>query len=209
MADAPGRRLTPQRRRAQLLDAAAELAAGRDLATLSVEEIAAHAGVSEGLLYHYFPTKQALLVAAVRRAADAMLAALDAVPPGPPSAALAAGLSAYLDHVQADPTGWRSLLQARSGELAAVAAAVDQRSRELVLAALGMPEPSPALTLALDAWLALEKQACLAWLDHPELPRAGLEDLLGSTFERTLEATARHDQQTREVLARLMGTVEP
>ena len=113
MADAPGRRLTPERRRAHLLDAAAELAAGRDLATLSVEEIAAHAGVSEGLLYHYFPTKQALLVAAVRRAADAMLAALDAVPTGPPSDALSRGLSAYLDHVQADPTGWRALLQAR------------------------------------------------------------------------------------------------
>lgn len=209
MADAPGRRLTPQRRRAHLLDAAAELAAGRDLATLSVEEIAAHAGVSEGLLYHYFPTKQALLVAAVRRAADAMLAALDAVPPGPPSAALATGLSAYLDHVQADPTGWRALLQARSGEPADIAAAVDERSRELVLAALGVAAPSPALTLALDAWLAFEKQACLAWLDHPELSRAAVEDLLGSTFDRTLEATARHDEQTREVLARLLGTVGP
>ena len=209
MGDAPGRRLTPQRRRAHLLDAAAELAAGRDLATLSVEEIAAHAGVSEGLLYHYFPTKQALLVAAVRRAADAMLAALDAVPPGPPSTALSAGLAAYLDHVQADPTGWRALLQARTGELAAVAATVDERTRALLLAALGVAEPSPAFTLALDAWLAFEKQACLAWLDRPELSRTAIEDLLGSTFDRTLEATARHDEQTREVLARLLGSVPP
>jgi len=200
---APGRRMTAENRRAHLLDAAADLAAGRDLATLSVQEIATHAGVSEGLLYHYFPTKQALLVAAVRRAADAMLAALDAVPVGPPSLALAAGLAAYLDHVRADPTGWRSLLQARSGELEGIAAAVDEHSRRLVLAAFGVEAPSPALTLMLDGWLAFEKQACLTWLDHPEIPRDAVADLLGSTFDRALEATARHDDQTREVRERL------
>ncbi len=201
--------MTSERRRTHLLDAAAELAAGRDLATLSVEQIAAHAGVSEGLLYHYFPTKQALLVAAVRRAADAMHAALDAVPLAPPSTALSVGLTAYLDHVQADPTGWRSLLQAGSGELAGIAAEVDEHAVRLLLAALGVQAPSAAFALAVDAWLAFEKQACLGWLDHPEVPREAVADLLGSTFDRTLEATARHDPQTREVLERLLGTVGP
>jgi DNA-binding transcriptional regulator YbjK len=50
-------------RREQLLDAAVELAAGGDLSALSVRDIAAHAGISEGLLFHYFPTKDALLLA--------------------------------------------------------------------------------------------------------------------------------------------------
>ena len=78
------RRLRPDARREQLLDAALTLAAGRDLALLSVREIASAAGVSEGLLYHYFPNKDALVLAAVQRAADAMTSALDsaAVEPG-------------------------------------------------------------------------------------------------------------------------------
>ena len=138
-----------------------------------------------------------------------MRGALDAVAPDPPSTALSTGLAAYLDHVQADPTGWRLLLQARSGELAAIAAEVDAHARRLLLAALGVTTPSAAFTLAIDAWLAFEKQACLTWLDRPEVPRDAVADLLGSTFDRTLEATARHDGQTREVLERLLGTVAP
>lgn len=61
---------------------------GRGIEGVSVQEIAAHAGVSEGLLYHYFPTKQALLLAAVQRAADAMVAAVDIAWPGTPLDAL-------------------------------------------------------------------------------------------------------------------------
>jgi AcrR family transcriptional regulator len=201
--------MTPERRRAHLLDAAAELAAGRGLAALSVEEIAAHAGVSEGLLYHYFPTKQALLVAAVRRAADAMRAALDVAAHGAPLESLTAGLAAYLDHVQADPTGWRALLQARTGDLAEIAADVDEHSRRLLLLQIGVAQPSPVLSTVLDGWTALERQVCLGWLERPTVARAAVEDLLVSTFLQAMEAGARHDEQMREVVTRLLGTVGP
>jgi AcrR family transcriptional regulator len=139
----PRRRLDPARRREQLLDAAVELAAGRDLTLLSVQDIAAYAGVSEGLLYHYFPTKDALLVAAVQRAADALTSALDGAAQGPPMVALLAGLAAYLDHVQADPTGWHAVLQARTGALADIGAAVEEHARRLLLAALDVRDASP------------------------------------------------------------------
>lgn len=199
------RRLAREDRRGQLLDVAVELAAGRDVTAVSAQEIAARAGVSEGLLYHYFPTKQALLLAAVRRAAEAMTAALDAAAGGPPLPSLAAGLAAYLDHVQAEPTGWKAVLQARTGELAEVGAAVDAHARGLVLAGLGVRDPSPALLMALNGWAALEREACLAWLEHPQLPRAAVEDLLMTTFLQALEAAARHDERTREVLARIVA----
>jgi AcrR family transcriptional regulator len=201
--------MTPERRRAHLLDAAAELAAGRGLAALSVEEIAAHAGVSEGLLYHYFPTKQALLVAAVQRAADAMTAALDVAAQGPPLESLTAGLNAYLDHVQADPTGWRALLQARTGDLAEIAAGVDEHSRRLLLVQIGVTEPSPVLLTVVDGWTALERQVCLSWLDRPSVTRGAVVDLLVSTFVQAMQAGARHDEQMREIVTRLLGTVGP
>jgi AcrR family transcriptional regulator len=199
------RRLPPEQRREQLLDAATDLAGGRDLATLSVQDIARHAGVSEGLLYHYFPTKQALLLAAAARAAARMTAALEAAGGDDPREVLLAGLRAYLDHVRDDPAGWRVLLQAQSGEPARIAAAVDERSRSLALQLMGVVEPSPALLLAVDGFLALEKQVCRTWLDHPEVPRAAVEDLLATTFLRALEAAARHDEQARAAWDRLAG----
>lgn len=197
------RRLGPDQRRLQLLDVAVGLAAGRDLAAVSVQEIATAAGVSEGLLYHYFPTKDALLLAAVQRAADAMAAALDIAAQGTSLAALTAGLAAYLDHVQADPTGWRALLQARTGPLFEIAAAVEDRSRRLTLHHLGADDPSPLLAAVLDGWSALERQLCLDWLDNPSLSRRAVEDLLLSCFLEMLQAAARHDEQARHALDRL------
>lgn len=206
-AAVPRRRLRPQRRREQLLDVAVELAAGADLAGVSVHDIAAAAGVSEGLLYHYFPTKEALLQAALQRAADAMTAAVDVVGRGEPLQALTAGLSAYLDHVEADPTGWRALLQARTGALADVAAGVEKRSRQLTLSLLEVDAPSPAVTAVIDGWAALERQICLTWVSHPTLTRTTVESLLLTSFLSLLTTAARDDEQAHAVLAKLTPEV--
>ena len=205
MAD---RRLPPAARRTHLLDTAVRLAAGGDLLAVSVADIAEAAGVSEGLLYHYFPSKQALLEAAVQRAADRLLADLTAAidgpdAPGPPMAQLAAALEAYLDHVQADPTGWRALLAATSGEPARIAESLDAATTALACRALGIDEPSPALLLLLTAWSATERATCLAWLGSPELPRAAVRDLLLTAFGTALTSMAPHDPQVAQVLARL------
>ena len=202
------RRLDPEQRREQLLDVAVELAAGGDLAAVSVQDIAARAGVSEGLLYHYFPSKQALLLAAVRRAADAMSAAVAVASTGAPEQALEAALAAYLDHVQRDPAGWRTLLQARTGPLAQVAQEVEEQSRDLTLALLGIDEPSAVVSIALNAWAALERQACLDWLDDPTVPRAAVEQMLLASFTSLLTAAAQHDSQAGQVLRRLGSTGE-
>ncbi len=198
------RRLAPQERRAQLLDAATRLAAGADLQGLSVADIAAAAGVSEGLLYRYFPSKDALLLAVVQRAADALTADLEhaAAQPGGPVELLSAGLGAYLDHVQRDPTGWRALLAAVAGEPAAVWQELERRSTQLVLDALDV-EPSPALLLLLSSWTAMERAACLSWLERPGTRRADVEDLLLTTFLGGLTALAARDEQARRALERL------
>ena len=187
------------------MDAVSTLAADTDIEALSVQELAAHAGVSEGLLYHYFPTKQALILAAVRRAADGLMAALTEATSveGSPEIRLAAGLSAYLDHVEAEPVGWRAALRARGGELAQVNVEVEEFVRALILDALGVKEPSKAMLLALSAWSALEREACLRWLEHPDIPRQTIEDVLFSSFDAVMDAVGRHDSSTADVLARL------
>lgn len=188
--DSTRRRLAPEARREQLLDAALAAAAGRDLAAISVEELAATAGVSEGLLYHYFPNKQALLVAAIRRAAESLMADLRGAAGGDPDERLLAGLDAYLDHVQAQPTSWRALLQAHGGELAAIGAEIEAESLALTLDALGIGEPDTGLLVAFAGWAALERQVCLGWLDHPEIPRDWIRDLLVASFVAVVDAAA-------------------
>jgi AcrR family transcriptional regulator len=197
------RRLPPERRREELLSAALSLAAGGDVSAISVEELAAHAGVSEGLLYHYFPTKQALVVAAVRRAADQFLEEIRAAASGPPLEQLTSGLAAYLDHVQAQPTGWKALLRADSGDLADIGQQIESESLGLVLLALGVADPSPVLLAALSGWAAFERSACLVWLDHPEISRTAVEELLQSTFLAALESAAHHDPVTAAVVGRI------
>ena len=57
-------------RRQQLIGVALELFSTRSPDEVSIDEIAAAAGISRPLVYHYFPGKQSLYEAALRRAAD-------------------------------------------------------------------------------------------------------------------------------------------
>src|SRR5437879_6222914 len=63
------RRLSVDQRRAELLRIGMELFSTRAYEEIWVEEIAELAGISRGLLYHYFPTKRDFYVAVSRAAA--------------------------------------------------------------------------------------------------------------------------------------------
>ena len=63
------RRLSVDDRRDELLRVGMELFSTRAYDEIWVEEIADRAGVSRGLLYHYFPTKRDFYVAVNRAAA--------------------------------------------------------------------------------------------------------------------------------------------
>ncbi|WP_141012997.1 TetR/AcrR family transcriptional regulator [Nocardioides sambongensis] len=64
----PRRRLDPDERREQILQAAERLFAERPYAQVSTTRIAQEAGVARGLLNHYFGDKRALYLEVVRRA---------------------------------------------------------------------------------------------------------------------------------------------
>ena len=75
-------RLSPEERRSQLLDLGVRLLATRSLDELSIDLLAEQAGISRGLLYHYFGNKHAFHEAVVRRAADDLVA--QTAPPAAP-----------------------------------------------------------------------------------------------------------------------------
>ena len=73
------RTLPADERRRQILDSALDAFSRQGYGRTTVREIAAAAGVAEGSIYNYFPSKRDLFVAVLRQAVmtDALLAALD------------------------------------------------------------------------------------------------------------------------------------
>lgn len=72
VAESSGRtRLSPDERRRQLLGIGLRMLVERPIQDLSIDAVAAEAGISRGLLFHYFPTKtdyyDAVIAAALRR----------------------------------------------------------------------------------------------------------------------------------------------
>lgn len=60
-------RLAPEVRREQILDEAAHLILAEGLHAVSMERLAREIGISKGLVYNYFPTRDALLTALLSR----------------------------------------------------------------------------------------------------------------------------------------------
>ncbi|MGW6377727.1 TetR/AcrR family transcriptional regulator [Rhodococcus sp. NPDC055112] len=198
-------RLTTEQRRAELIEATLRALATREPERLSVQEISAEAGVSVGLLYHYFGGKDALVFAAMESAADKMIADLTAATgEGPLLGRLMAGLGAYLDHVQLHSVGWQALMRAGgSSGLAELGRRVDAASFELILDALGIESPSEIAVMVIEGCLAFEKAACLRWLASEDVERAVLEQVLAGTFLSALQSVSGADPAVAAGLARL------
>src|SRR6478609_10915500 len=112
----PGRiRLSPEQRRSQLLDLGVRLLATRSLDELSIDLLAEEAGISRGLLYHYFGSKQDFHEAVVRRAANDLIEQTTPPEGGDPLVRLMTSVTAYVDYVIANHEGYISLVKAAAG----------------------------------------------------------------------------------------------
>lgn len=171
-------------RRAQLLELGLELFSRRGPDDVQIDEIAQAAGISKGLLYHYFGSKRAYYVASVRLAARQLVEHTDAVaseaPDDVPLAGLRAGLDAYLDHVRARATGYAVLVTSGTAdpEVKAIVEGVRQTFIDRFLEQLGLREPPPLLRTAVRAWIAFVETASLDWLEHQHADRAAVRELL-------------------------------
>jgi AcrR family transcriptional regulator len=175
------RRLSVEDRRQELIDAALRLFSARGPEAVSVDDIAAEAGASRALLYHYFDNKHDLYLAALRAAADALLEQLQPPLSGTPPELLDAGLSAYLNYVEQHSVGFSALLRegpGASGEVGAIVERVRAAVLGMLLAGVGVPDPPAALRVALRGWVGFVEAACAEWLEHRDVDRETLEGIL-------------------------------
>ncbi|WP_278315339.1 TetR/AcrR family transcriptional regulator [Lolliginicoccus levis] len=176
-------RLAPGKRRAQLIELGLALLQEKPIEEISVEDIAAQAGVSKGLLFHYFGSKsefQAALVQAIS------LQFLDATEPDysqTPLRALETALDSYISFVEQAPNLYISMLRGALSSMPEMVASVEaSRSgiadRILVLvASLGIDDTIP-LRVSIRGWIALVEEAVIDWLTKREIERGELIELL-------------------------------
>ncbi len=192
---APRRRLSVDERRAMLLELGLRLFGARGLDEVSVEDIAREAGVSAGLLYHYFGSKRDFHHEVTAHALARLTAATEPRRDLPPGERLVAGLTAYLEHLRADPTGWSWLLRGGGSgdERAWAIGEAYRRSIEAwVFEVLPAGARTPVTRLAVRGWIGSNTEMALAWLDAGEPGRADVVRIMVTVLVAALGAAGVH-----------------
>jgi AcrR family transcriptional regulator len=182
-------RLSPEQRREQLLDLGVRLLATRSLDELSIDLLAEEAGISRGLLYHYFENKHDFHRAVVRRAADDLIAQTAPPVDGEPAERLLVSMAAYVDYVVANHEGYLSLVKAAAGGDETLRE-IYEEARSALNGRVFREDPqgtivpdTPATRLAVRGWSAMVEELVLSWIDDDRgLTREQLIELLAASL---------------------------
>jgi len=184
--------MSPEQRREQLLDLGVRLFATRSLEEISIDLVAAEAGISRGLLYHYFGDKVAFREAVVRRAAADLVAQTEPPVEGDPLAKLGHSVAAYVDFVDASYEGYLSLVRGAASDptLRAVYDEAFGRLGERIFeAGTDLVPDTPASRLLVRGWQAMTEEVVLAWkAGETELDRESLLELLVGSLPALMAA---------------------
>lgn len=185
-------RLQVDERRSQLLELGLQLFSDHSYDELSIDDIARAAGISKGLLYHYFPSKRDYYVEVVRRAAGQLIERTDAASQEVSVEALHGALDAYLDFVDQHARSYVALVRGGIGsdpEVVQLLEATRRTLTERIVSRISADAaPPPLLLLALRGWIGLVESASLDWLDRREVPREQLRGLLEQMLVATIMA---------------------
>ncbi|MFF4711562.1 TetR/AcrR family transcriptional regulator [Streptomyces eurythermus] len=206
------RRMGVEERRQQLIGVALELFSQRSPDEVSIDEIAAAAGISRPLVYHYFPGKLSLYEAALKRASEDLASRFEEPHEGPLGARLLRVMGRYFDFVDEHGPGFSALLRGGpavgSSATNALIDSVRQAAYDQILSHLGVTEASPRLELVVRSWISLAESTALIWLEGRRVPRAELEVQLVHDFAALAAVSAVHDEDMAELL-RAMVKDEP
>ena len=183
-------RLDPGQRREQILDAANALFAERGYEEVSIEEIASSAGVTRGLVNHYFGARKDVYIALLERLGAEREEQLP--PPAGRSARarVADNVSRWLDWTEANRTIWLATLgrgeDIGDPDVRRVVTDLVRRAVAIVAAHhADIAEDTPRLRYALECWTGLNRAATRRWL-RGEANREATQELLASTLEHVL-----------------------
>jgi len=175
-------RLSPAARREQLLAVARDLLRSRPAGEVTVEAVAAAAGVSAGLVFHYFGSQRELRRAVIEVAVAELLSALRPSPGLSPADQLRAGLDTFTQAVAGSPELFLAVVRPGSA-----LADVHSGFRSVVGEWLrtGLTEAgvavTPVLEVALGGWLAFAEDVILRWVTSDAVTREEVVELCSRT----------------------------
>lgn len=199
-APAPRRsrtRLSPAERRSQLLNLGVSWLSHRPLEAITVEDLAAHAQVSPGLVFYYFESRQGLHVAILRKASKALLRSFAPSLDVPAAERTHDAVARLVAFVRENGETFASIARSATSPDEEIRA-INQRVREstaeytrAMLDELGVPD-TLIVALAIRAWLVVVEQALLEAVsaDGPGLDDQQLVEFLTRTLFAMITADA-------------------
>ncbi|MET9085773.1 TetR/AcrR family transcriptional regulator [Streptomyces sp. NPDC004237] len=202
------RRMGVDERRQQLIGVALELFSRRSPDEVSIDEIAAAAGISRPLVYHYFPGKLSLYEAALKRASEDLAGRFAEPREGPLGARLLRVMRRFFDFVDEHGPGFAALMRGGpavgSSATNALIDSVRQAAYEQILSHLEVTEAPARLELVIRSWISLAESTALIWLDGRRIPRGELEIQLVHDFAALTAVSAAYDEEMSALVKRMV-----
>lgn len=194
MTETSSARLRPDERRAQILGAARRVLLADPHRELTVELVAAEAGVSPALLFHYFGSKKKFQYAVIEEAAAEVILRTAPDPSLPPAERLRSGIRAFVRAVLEAPQLYRAtLLMSAAGDpdVRALHSEIRTVFRQWVISAVAERgiTVTPTVQLACHGWQGYVEQTLLTWIDQPTITAEALEHLCERSLDAILTTT--------------------
>jgi len=174
-------RLSVDERRARLLELGLELFSRRSYDDVSTDDIASAAGVSKGLLYHYFTGKRGYYVATIRELARRVIAVTELDPAQSLEESVRNALEQFVIFVRDNADFYRALLRGGVGaddEAQPIIEKVRQTVMKRILSAASIDDPNPRVRTAVYGWIGFIEATSLDWIanghDHDENELVGM-----------------------------------
>ena len=185
MGSTPRTRLDRDARRAQLVQLGLEMLSTRPLDKVAIDDIATEAGISRGLLFHYFPTKRDYHRAVAEAAARDLLRRTAIDPALPPKTALRRSIEAYVDHVTENRDAYIAFIRGSGGGDSGLGEVSDDARAAFtarVLAGLGAAQASDRMRAAVRGWVGFTEEVTVDWLSRSGLDRDELVALIADAL---------------------------
>ena len=171
-------RLTADDRKKQLVKIGLMMLRTKPIHELSIDDIAAQAGISRGLLFHYFPSKRDYYVAVISAAGRRLLRVTKPADTLSPEQKLREMLTQFVAFIERRRTAYISFVRgAAGGDNIAVEVYDETRAglTKRVLTYIGaqdvVDEPSSPEYLRIHAWLSYTEDLAIEWSGLPEEER--------------------------------------
>jgi len=160
------RRMTTEARREQLLAFGRQHFAEHGYEAMPMDAIAERAGVSKGLLYHYFGNQRGFYMETVRRVTDEVIAITEPPADQPLDQAFRVMVTRFVGYVQEHGAIYNALVRGGLGSDTEVNELLDRvrtTTMNRIFERLGIHQPSALSQVATYGWVSLVENACAEW----------------------------------------------